>query len=260
MIDAHLFVKKIEQDLRDQLTLDGKIGENSYQLILNDLDYLRNKLVEDDKLNTPSIIPTNIIDQYGLASYLIQFYQAGQTLASISNSLSTLAGFAISIEDIDNWLTTYKETNSLYIKPNENKIGSIFDASSRYQDLYENLSTLLDDIKLANDNNFKGKSTTREQVLIELFREMRMLTTEADKFVSTQIRAQSMRTLIADIVNTIAAYNPIVARDLITIIKMKSSLWDSLLLGGISQPILHQVDKKTLKQHREELKDKEELY
>jgi hypothetical protein len=258
MIDSHLFIKKIQQDLRDQLTLDGRIGEEPYQLILNDLEYIKNKLVEDDRLNTPSIIPPNVIDQYGLASYLIQFYQAGQTIISISNSLSTLAGFAISIEDINTWLTTYKETNSLYIKPNENKIGSIFDASSRYQDLYENLSILLDDIKLANDSNFKGKSTTKEQVLIELFREMRMLTTEADKFVSTQIRAQSMRTLIADIVNTIAAYNPIVARDLITIIKMKSSLWDSLLLGGISQPILHEVDKNTIKKHREELKEEED--
>ena len=246
MIDSHLFIKKIQQDLRDQLTLDGRIGEEPYQLILNDLEYIRNKLVEDDKLNTPSIIPPNVIDQYGLASYLIQFYQAGQTIISISNSLSTLAGFAISIEDINTWLTTYKETNSLYIKPNENKIGSIFDASSRYH------------IKLANDSNFKGKSTTKEQVLIELFREMRMLTTEADKFVSTQIRAQSMRTLIADIVNTIAAYNPIVARDLITIIKMKSSLWDSLLLGGISQPILHEVDKNTIKKHRQELKEEDD--
>lgn len=259
MIDPHLFVKKIEQDLRDQLTIDGRIGENSYQLILNDLDYLKQKLIEDNKLEVPNIIPSNLIDQLGLASYLIQFYQAGQTTASIANSLSTIAGTVIKIDHIEEWLTTYKETNSLYIKPNENKIGSIFDASSRYQDLYENLSGLLDDIKLATDNNFKGKSTTREQILIELFREMRMLTTEADKFVSTQIRAQSMRTLIADIVNTIAAYNPIVARDLISIIKMKSSLWDALLLGGISQPVLHQVDKKTIKDSREDIKD-DKLY
>ena len=255
MIEPHLFVKKIEQDLRDQLTIDERIGENSYQLILNDLDYLKQKLIEDNKLEIPNIIPSNLVDQLGLASYLIQFYQSGQTISSIANSLSTIAGQTIRTDHIDEWLTTYKETNSLYIKPNENKIGSIFDASSRYQDLYENLSGLFDDIKLANDNNFKGKSTTREQVLIELFREMRMLTTEADKFVSTQIRAQSMRTLIADIVNTIAAYNPIVARDLISIIKLKSSLWDALLLGGISQPILHQVSKNTIKDTREDIKE-----
>ena len=184
MIEPHLFVKKIEQDLRDQLTIDERIGENSYQLILNDLDYLKQKLIEDNKLEIPNIIPSNLVDQLGLASYLIQFYQSGQTISSIANSLSTIAGQTIRTDHIDEWLTTYKETNSLYIKPNENKIGSIFDASSRYQDLYENLSGLFDDIKLANDNNFKGKSTTREQVLIELFREMRMLTTEADKFVS----------------------------------------------------------------------------
>jgi hypothetical protein len=257
MIDSHLFVKKILTDLRDQLTIDNRIGENAYQLILDDLDYLKQELIADNCLATPNIIPTNVIDQTGLTSYLIQFYQAGQTTDNIANSLSTLAGFVISKNDIENWLTTYKETNSLYVKPNENKIGSIFDASSRYQDLYENLSILLDDIKIANDNNFKGKSTSREQILIELFREMRMLTTEADKFVSTQIRAQSMRTLIADIVNTIAAYNPIVARDLITIIKTKSSLWDALLLGGISQPVLHQVDKETIKVHRKELKEEE---
>ncbi len=257
MIDAHLFVKKIEQDLRDQLTIDEKIGENSYQLILNDLEYLRNKLVEDNSLATPNIIPANLIDQLGLASYLIQFYQAGQTISSIANSLSTIAGYAVKTTDIEDWLTSYKENNSLYIKPNENKIGSIFDASSRYQDLYENLTNLLDDIKLAQDNNFKGKSTTKEQVLIELFREMRMLTTEADKFVSTQIRAQSMRTLIGDIVNTISAYNPIIARDIITILKMKSSLWDALLLGGISQPVLHQVDKKIIKETAEQLKEED---
>jgi hypothetical protein len=255
MIDSHLFVKKILTDLRDQLTIDNKIGENAYQLILDDLDYLKQELVADNYLATPNIIPANVIDQTGLTSYLIQFHQAGQTAENIASSLSTLAGFVISKNDIENWLTTYKETNSLYIKPNENKIGSIFDASSRYQDLYENLSILLDDIKIANDSNFKGKSSSREQILIELFREMRMLTTEADKFVSTQIRAQSMRTLIADIVNTIAAYNPIVARDLITIIKTKSSLWDALLLGGISQPVLHQVDKETIKVHRKELKE-----
>lgn len=259
MIDPHLFVKKIEQDLRDQLTIDGRIGEKSYQLILNDLDYLRTKLIEDNSLATPTIVPTNIIDQHGLASYLIQFYQSGQPLASISNSLSTIAGIAIKVTDIEQWLTTYKENNSLYVKPNENKIGSIFDASSRYQDLYENLTNLLEDIKLAGNEAFKHKSTTKEQVLIELFREMRMLTTEADKFVSTQIRAQSMRTLIADIVNAVSAYNPIVARDLISIIKVKSSLWDALLLGGISQPVLHQVDKDTIKQMRGELKEAEEV-
>jgi hypothetical protein len=255
MIDAHLFVKKIKQDLRDQLTIDERIGEEAYQLILADIDYLEDNLKESNKLDMPNIIPTNVIDQAGLASYLIQFYQAGQTVASMANSLSTLAGMTITPEDIDKWLTTYKETNSLYVKPNENKIGSIFDASSRYQDLYEKLSTLLDDISLVGSEAFKHKSTTKEQVLIELFKEMRQLTETADKFVSTQIRAQSMRTLIADIVNTIGAYNPIVARDLITIIKMKSSLWDALLLGGISQPVLHQVDKQTIKTHREELKE-----
>lgn len=255
MIDAHLFVKKIKQDLRDQLTIDERIGEKPYQLILEDLDYLESNLKEQNKLEMPNIIPTNIIDQTGLASYLIQFYQSGQTVASMSNSLSILAGMAISPEEIDKWLTTYKETNSLYIKPNENKIGSIFDASSRYQDLYEKLSILLDDIQLASDNAFKHKSTTKEQLLIELFKEMRQLTETADKFVSTQIRAQSMRTLIADIVNTISAYNPIVARDIISLIKLKSSLWDALLLGGISQPVLHQVDKETIKTHREELKE-----
>lgn len=80
MIEPHLFVKKIEQDLRDQLTIDERIGENSYQLILNDLDYLKQKLIEDNKLEIPNIIPSNLVDQLGLASYLIQFYQSGQTI------------------------------------------------------------------------------------------------------------------------------------------------------------------------------------
>ena len=91
MIEPHLFVKKIEQDLRDQLTIDERIGENSYQLILNDLDYLKQKLIEDNKLEIPNIIPSNLVDQLGLASYLIQFYQSGQTISSIANSLSTIA-------------------------------------------------------------------------------------------------------------------------------------------------------------------------
>ena len=218
------------QNLRDQLIMDGLITKPAYIALLEELDHLRESLQEDSKLTNPTLV-TNVIDRNGLASYLIQFYQSGQSIDAIANALTTLNGETIKPQQMEDWLNTYKQTNSLYVKP-DNKLGSVFDASARYQDLYEQLSTLLDDIKTTHADAYKNKNVTKEQILIDLFKEMRMLTAQADQFVSTQTRAQALRSLIADMVNAIASYNPIVGRDIINLIKVKSSLWDTLLLGG----------------------------
>lgn len=166
------------------------------------------------------------IDQCGMAANAINLANAGMKIEDISLTLSTISGIGISVEELKDWLQNY---STIKHTRNVKAYGNIFDVQERMQEIYGSLIDHLDVIKKTpKDEFFKGK-TTREQVILEVLRDVRSITKDAKEILKTINHYQKLQEFRALVIETIRSIDPTTARIIIEKLEQDKALFNALL-------------------------------
>lgn len=161
-----------------------------------------------DLANTLAISVAGKVEQYGLSAEVIALLENGYSVDDISTQVSRSVGIVITPLEIDEFIQRFNNSNRSTMS--SMRKGSIWNTQGVYEELYQQLTLLMEYINLMDPDEFLRARITKPQVLIELFREMRQTAKEAanilaimdannkvDQFI--QIALEQVRTKVPNV-------------------------------------------------------------
>jgi hypothetical protein len=226
MIEVNLkhHVLDFSEKFKDLLLKYELYGKEDINNLLDDLNIITANLQENDDYFVPLI--EHKIDQFGLAETAVKLANAGTGVEDISRTLSIISGVGVAKHEVEDWFKNYsviKHTRTI------KAYGNVFDVQERMQDLYE---TLLDHMALIEDTPkeefFKAK-TTREQVKLEVLRDIRAITKDAKEILKTINHYQRLEEFKSLVIQTIKSIDPTIANMIIEKLSQDKALFNALL-------------------------------
>jgi hypothetical protein len=226
MIEVNLkhHVLDFSEKFKDLLFKYELYGKEDINNLLDDLNIITASLQENDDYFVPLI--EHKIDQFGLAETAVKLANAGTGVEDISRTLSIISGVGVTKHEVEDWFKNYsaiKHTRTI------KAYGNVFDVQERMQDIYE---TLLDHMALIEDTPkeefFKAK-TTREQVKLEVLRDIRAITKDAKEILKTINHYQRLEEFKSLVIQTIKSIDPTIANMIIEKLSQDKALFNALL-------------------------------
>jgi hypothetical protein len=199
-------------------------GKEDVDDLLDNLNIITSSLQENDDYFIPLV--EHKIDQFGLAETAVKLANAGTNLEDISRTLSIISGVGVAIHEVEDWFKNYsaiKHTRTV------KAYGNIFDVQERMQDIYE---SLIEHMKLIDDTpkeEFFRAKTTREQVKLEVLRDVRAITKDAKEILKTINHYQRLEEFKSLVIQTIKTIDPTVATMIVEKLAQDKALFNALL-------------------------------
>lgn len=179
-VNIVLSIKDFDMQFKDILKSEGLLGITPWTELNEQLTEIIN-IIDNPKFpelaSTLAISSTGKIEQYGLSAEVISLLENGYTPEEISMQVSRSVGTVISPKEIDEFVIRFNNSNRSTMK--SLRSGSIWNTQGVYEDLYQQLTLLMEYINLMEPAEFGVARITKPQVLIELYREMRQTAREA---------------------------------------------------------------------------------
>lgn len=226
MIELNLknHIIDFKKDITDLFLKYELYGKEDVDDLMDSLSIIVNSLEQNDDCYIA--LAEHKIDQCGMAANAINLANAGMKIEDISLTLSTISGVGISISELKEW---YKNYSSIKHTRNVKAYGNIFDVQERMQDIYESLVDHLAVIKdTPKEEFFKGK-TTREQVILEVIKDVRGITRDAKEILKTINHYQKLQEFRSLVIETIRGIDPSTARIIIEKLQQDKAMFNALL-------------------------------
>lgn len=163
-------------------------------------------------LGTKSLALVNPIDKYSLTSEVKGLYSQGKDPNEIANYISETLDITISSKQVSDWLTTF--SNAPITKPNQGRWGNVFDIGSQMQNMFDDLNEMISDVKIRENNDFKGKSD-KSEILLSHSSELRQLLKDATSILEVSKRMEEQLRFKEIILEEIKKENPSCAERII---------------------------------------------
>lgn len=189
------------------------------------------KTISDGIEANPDVfIPINehIIDKYGLGEMVIKFINSGYNYKTLAEILTTQSGVSINQKNIKEWVENY---STLTYKKRPQGHGNLFDVQERMQDIYSRLLEHLQTVEKTSQNEFLQAKITKQQVTLDIYKEIRMLTKDAANImqaISHQAQLQEFRKVILE---SIKEVSPATAQAIIRKLRQNKAIASALLPG-----------------------------
>lgn len=136
----------------------------------------------------------SIIDRLGLGKHILGLIESGISYEETAEILRENSGKSIKVEDVENWLNEFDKSSI----SSKSKVvtNSIWNTKDIYDDLYIQMSDLIQMIRQKDDESFLRSRVTKEQVLIESIRELRQLAKDAESIMSRIEESKKVETFI----------------------------------------------------------------
>jgi hypothetical protein len=226
MIELNLkeYLTDFQQNIKDIFIKYELYGREDITDSLESLDVILSSLEENDNYFIP--LNNNKIDKYGMAEQAVKLANKGMSLDNISLALSTYSGVGITIEELKDW---YRHYSGIKHTRTVKSYGNIFNVQERMQEIYESLIDHLHLIENTPKEEFYKGKTTREQVTLEVLRDVRAITKDAKEILKTINHYQKLEEFKAIVIETIRNIDPMAAQTIIRKLEQDKALFNALL-------------------------------
>jgi GTPase SAR1 family protein len=193
-----------EKDFKDILLENKLLGKDDwsdiYCRIKNIFDAVKDEIKEVEAL--PVVHTTNKIDTLGLGPRILEMVRDQVPIPIIANALSTQLNITIKGAEIDKWIINYNRSNDRMVRP------SVFETSSRLEDIHKLIFEHMDYVQSLNEDDFKAAKTTKAQVMLEVYKELRMLYKDANQLVASIKQLESIKEFQESVLSVIQNVSP----------------------------------------------------
>lgn len=229
MIEVELksYVSTFIDDFKNALLKHELYGIEEFDQLLVSMQNLENSIKVNDDIYINLI--QSPIDKYAMGEYAIKYINNGYTHKQTAEILSLNAGVIITEKDVKNWRDSYSSLDR--INTRARNTSNLFDIQDRMQDIYTQLYDHLEHIKETGQQEFLAARTTKQQVILETMKEIRMLTKDAANILESISHQQQLNEFRKVILESIKEVSPSVAQSIIRKLKQNKALFSALLPG-----------------------------
>lgn len=226
MIEVQLkpYLLKFQTQLKNAVIKNSLFGVDDFEELQESFDLIVSSLQENEDYFIE--IEQHKIDRFNLGSHAVALANAGESLPNISKTLGIISNCAISPEELKDWFDNY--SNLTYNRKQKN-YGNIFNVQERMQQVYEELQDQLELIRSTDKEEFFRGKTTREQVILEVLNNLRVLTKDAKDILKTVDEHQRLEEFKSLVIETIRRVEPSVATLIIEKLTQDQALFKALL-------------------------------
>lgn len=180
----------------------------------------------DSRSNTTVSLEEHPIDKFGLATFTTQLINSGCNNKTIAELLTSNSSIAITAKEVQRWKDHYSHLS--YEKQKKEKQGNVFDVQSRLQDVYSMVSTHLDTIEASAPEDFWKAKTTKQQVMLDTMKEIRMITADAAKIINMVSHQERLRNFMDIVIETVNKIDPVTANTILQKLHQNKTLMSVL--------------------------------
>lgn len=222
------FKKKFNIALKESLLEDI----SPWDTLSSELDSLI-QILDDPIISKPldkfsSLSPRSVIDTLGLGKHVLGLIESGISYEETAEILRENTGKDVSVKDVERWLEEF-DKSSISSK-SKAATNSIWNTKDIYDDLYLQLSELIQMVREKDDESFYRSKVTKEQVLIESIRELRQLAKDAEGILGRIEESRKVETFIGFILRDLKDRIP--ASEFMGIVKSWSDYKSTLSMGS----------------------------
>lgn len=217
--------------LKAQLEINSYIGLEPWQSLLEEAyqikDLLNNPIISQP-LNNAELKKgkkQNPVDKYGMQSLVISLYEDGLGFKKIAEYLEA-QGLPITNTDVSDWIKDYSVSDITTQVELSN--GSVFDTQFQLQDLFDKIYKLLQEIQIRDDADYKAAKTTKEQVKLEIYKELRMSVKDAATLATAVANMQTIENFKKIVIEEVNKLDPGTAQRIWKKIREAKSMFSSL--------------------------------
>lgn len=178
-----------EQDFKDLLLANELLGkkewEDIYERIQSIFDLLLDEISTVESL--PVITKQSKIDSLALGPSILTMVRDQIPIPIIATALSNQIGVEISSKEVDQWVILYNKDH------NKNSRPSVFETSSRLEDVHDLIHKHISYVEALDEDDFRAAKTTKAQVMLEVYKELRMLYKDANQLVASVKQLESIK-------------------------------------------------------------------
>lgn len=219
-------LRSFQGRLERAMLSDSLIGKEPWTSLLEEMDGLINAIDIGELAPPINITKLDTIDQYGLGQTVINLYRDGLSSRDIAKSINNQIGSDITGKDIDGWLENYKGAS---VSDKQAMLNySVFDVRSRLEDLHESITNHMRMIEEQSDDIYAAAKTTKVQVKLEAYKELRQLYKDAASILAALQQLNTIREFQSTVLEVVSRISPEAYRAIVTELKSKKSLLNVL--------------------------------
>jgi hypothetical protein len=229
MTSIVLELKECVDSLKNSLTKENQMRE-PFVSILEELYGITESLQSPaiaENLDNYALQISSPVEKYGVGSKVITLAEEGKSSEEISISLA-YSGVTIDKKDISKWLKQYEGLSTS--EKIESSRGSIFDTQYQLQEVFERLHSLMESVENKEDNHYYKGKTIKEQVILDVVKEIRQSVKDASQLASTVASMQSVENFQKIVVEEVSKVDPDVAQTIWRRLKEAKSFYNSMNL------------------------------
>lgn len=224
--ELSILIEEVHAETVKLLTAKSLLGKADSDRLLDKIVTLK-EIIQTLNLNINTLSNQSIIDTLGLGDNIIYLRDSGNDFRAISKVLSTQTGRIISANEVQNWLESYDSASLL--KNPRGTIGSVFDTRSVMENLFMELYAHLEKVKKEDDKKFADARTTRSQVELDIYKEIRHLTKDAAAIIESISNMQRYKEFQRLVIESIDEVSPEAKQQIMRKLKDQKALFNSLM-------------------------------
>lgn len=226
MIEIQLRQYLIEfQDRFKEILLKHELyGIPDFDNLLSSLNTVVVSAQNNEELFIP--IEEHKLDKFGLSEQAVRLANAGYPNKKVAEVLSLVSGSAISENEVKEWFANY---SSLTMMRKPKLHSNLFDVQERMQDMYMALTDHLEHIQSTKPEDFWKAKTTKQQVILDVYKELRFLTKDAKSIIESINHQQKLNEFRKLVVETIRKIDPTTARIIIEKLEQDKAIYAAML-------------------------------
>jgi len=178
-------------------------------------------------LNNFTLEEVNKIDLFNLGRTVLSYKKLGQTFGSIAKLCSQQSGERITRNDVQAWIEEFDQKS---ISGKQRVIyGSVFDTTDRLEEIYIAILQLRDTIREKDNDYYKSAKVVKEQVELELMRELRQVIGEAEKLASKIQMAKDIQRFTNLVLSCLKKEAPMVHTRVLTLLREEQAAFKQLV-------------------------------
>lgn len=198
-------IDKWEKDFKDLLLKEELLGKDEWTSTLERVksifDLVRDEIGEVESLPVVNS-NQNVIDSMALGPKVIEMMRDQIPIPIIASTLSAQTGVTITGKQVDRWVLEYNRSTNSNARP------SVFETSSRLEDIHELIFKHVEYVESLDEDDFKAAKTTKAQVMLEVYKELRMLYKDANQLVASIKQLQSIKEFQESVLEVIQSVSP----------------------------------------------------
>lgn len=225
--ELNTLMTELSEQFVQVLTAEGHVGKPEYDDLLDRVNHMKDILGTLCLSNNELAQPGTIIDNLGLGDRVIALRDAGNNPKQIASIIAVQAGQFINGQDIVLWLQNY-ESVSLLQNP-KGTVGNVFDTKLVMQSIFEQLYNHLEKVKKMKEHEVKTARTSRVQIELEVYKEIRALTKDAAGILESISNMERYKEFQHLIIESIAEVSPEVKHEIMRRLREQKALFTSLM-------------------------------